>query len=271
MRVVCLMVGWNSACFGPFWQEPGGFRRSGRLPERLAGSALLESKTKVTDPSTAIPEALPGGYSPRCLGECRTKRLLDLALVCLSVLFWLPLLTLLALAVTLESRGSAWYGHGRIGYRGKRYTMWKLRTMVMNSQEVLEAYLAEHPQAVEEWIATQKLKDDPRITRIGRWLRRFSLDELPQIFNVLTGEMSLVGPRPIYDPVEVNRWGARFQVYQEARPGLTGLWQVSGRNDTTYEERIALDMRYIRGWSLGLDLRILARTFGAVLSGKGAY
>ncbi len=214
---------------------------------------------------------VPGFPTSRCLGERRSKRLFDLLLVSLSVPVWFPVLLVLALAVTLESRGSPWYGHGRIGYRGRNYTMWKLRTMVVNSQEVLERYLAEHPRARQEWVATQKLKNDPRITRIGRWLRRFSLDELPQIINVIGGEMSLVGPRPIYDPVEVSRWGSRFVVYQEARPGLTGLWQVSGRNDTTYEERIALDMRYIRGWTLGLDLRILARTFGAVLSGKGAY
>ncbi len=217
------------------------------------------------------PSSLRPVEPPSCLGQCRTKRLFDLALVFLSMPLWAPALSLLSLAVVLENRGSAWYGHVRLGYRGRKYTMWKLRTMVLNSNEILEAYLAERPEAREEWTATQKLKNDPRITRIGFWLRRFSLDELPQILNVIAGDMSLIGPRPIYDHVEINRWGERLVVYQEARPGLTGLWQVSGRNNTTYEERIALDMHYIRGWTLGLDLRILARTFGAVLSGKGAY
>lgn len=206
-----------------------------------------------------------------CLGEVRSKRVLDLALVLLSAPLWVPLLIVLAMAVRLESKGSPWFGHRRIGYGGHEFTMWKLRTMVIDSSQVLQAYLDDHPAARQEWTATQKLKFDPRITRVGHWLRRFSLDELPQVLNVMMGSMSLVGPRPIYDPVERNRWGSRFQVYEQARPGLTGLWQVSGRNDTTYEERIALDMHYIQSWTLSQDLTIIARTLGAVLSGRGAY
>lgn len=205
------------------------------------------------------------------LGDRRSKRLFDLCLVLLSLPVWSTALLLLGLIVKLDSRGPAFFGHGRIGFRGQPFRMWKLRTMVRDADHVLAEHLASRPEAMAEWRATQKLREDPRMTRVGKWLRRFSLDELPQVVNVLLGNMSLVGPRPLYDPEEIGKWGERFSIYQEAKPGLTGLWQVSGRNDTTYEERIGYDSQYIRNWTLGSDLSILSRTFEAVLSGRGAY
>lgn len=142
--------------------------------------------------------------------------------------------------------------------------------MVVNSREMLEEHLAAHPEARDEWSRTQKLRNDPRVTRVGRFLRKTSLDELPQVWNVLRGEMSFVGPRPIVE-AEVHHYGDSFDLYKRVRGGITGLWQVSGRSDTTYAERVTLDSFYARNWSVWLDLCILFRTFSVVLFGKGAY
>jgi lipopolysaccharide/colanic/teichoic acid biosynthesis glycosyltransferase len=147
---------------------------------------------------------------------------------------------------------------------------WKFRTMVENAEQLLEEHLAKNPQLREEWDNTHKLRQDPRVTRIGRILRRTSLDELPQIWNVLRGEMSLVGPRPVVS-AEVEKYGESFDFYRAVRPGITGLWQVSGRSDTSYSERVALDVRYVRHWSVWLDIYLLARTFRVVFRGSGAY
>ena len=142
--------------------------------------------------------------------------------------------------------------------------------MVVNAEQVLLKYLDEHPQFRKEWEENLKLKNDPRITRIGKWLRKFSLDELPQLWNILCGEMSLIGPRPIVEE-ETRHYVDIYDLYRQVPPGISGLWQVSGRNDTTYAERVALDAYYVRNWSLWLDLVILAKTVWVVLSGKGAY
>jgi lipopolysaccharide/colanic/teichoic acid biosynthesis glycosyltransferase len=147
---------------------------------------------------------------------------------------------------------------------------WKFRTMVDNADRLLGEHLEKNPQLREEWANTHKLKQDPRVTKIGRILRRTSLDELPQIWNVLTGEMSLVGPRPVVS-AEVEKYGESFEFYRAVRPGITGLWQVSGRSDTTYGERVTLDVRYVRHWSVWLDIYLLVRTFSVVLRGSGAY
>ncbi|MEE8508268.1 MAG: undecaprenyl-phosphate galactose phosphotransferase WbaP [Myxococcota bacterium] len=197
------------------------------------------------------------------------KRGLDLLLVAVAS----PALVLLTLVVAVLNRvsspGSIFFGHERIGENGRRFKAWKFRTMVRNGDEILERHLAEHPQLRAEWERRQKLKNDPRVGKVGRWLRRTSMDELPQIWNVLRGEMSAVGPRPIIRD-EVTRYGESFELYIRVRPGLTGLWQVSGRNDTTYPERVAFDSFYVRNWSVWLDLHILIRTFRAVLTGDGA-
>lgn len=166
--------------------------------------------------------------------------------------------------------GAVFFGHVRIGMNGKPFKCWKFRTMVHNSKEVLEHLLATSAEARAEWDKDFKLKNDPRITPIGAFLRKTSLDEIPQLWNVLKGEMSLVGPRPIIE-AELERYAERVDFYLEARPGLTGLWQVSGRNETTYAERVALDAWYVKNWNLWYDIAILCKTVRTVLTGKGAY
>ncbi len=153
---------------------------------------------------------------------------------------------------------------------GAFFSMWKFRTMCVNSAEVLEQHLAEHPKARAEWNRTHKLRKDPRITRIGSFLRRYSLDELPQLWNVLAGQMSLVGPRPIV-AAEVEKYGDCFDCYCRVQPGLTGLWQVSGRSSLSYDERVALDCQYVKQWSLSEDVKILTKTFSTVVNQDGAF
>jgi lipopolysaccharide/colanic/teichoic acid biosynthesis glycosyltransferase len=148
--------------------------------------------------------------------------------------------------------------------------MWKFRTMCVNSAEVLEEYLAAHPVARKEWNKTHKLRHDPRITKIGSFLRRYSLDELPQFWNVLAGHMSLVGPRPIV-AAEVEKYADCFECYCRVKPGLTGLWQVSGRSELDYDQRVALDCEYVNRWSLRRDMKILLKTAVVVLKQDGAY
>ena len=172
--------------------------------------------------------------------------------------------------ITRMDGGSILYGHRRIGARGQSFTCWKFRTMVPNAAAVLSEILARDPQTRTEWERDFKLKSDPRVTRAGKFLRTTSLDELPQLFNVLKGEMSLVGPRPIVRD-EIPRYGAAFHDYVRCRPGITGIWQVSGRTDTDYATRVRLDQRYARSRSLGLDCRILALTARVVIRRHGAY
>ncbi len=198
------------------------------------------------------------------------KRCLDLVLGSALVVSILPLALIICLAVKLSSKGTLLYGHLRYGRDGKVFRALKFRTMVPNADQILEDYLARHPEQMLEWKVFHKLKKDPRITRVGRWLRRYSLDELPQLLNILAGDMSLVGPRPIVAS-EIVRYAGSYGLYTRVTPGLTGLWQVSGRNNTTYEERVAFDDYYIRNWSIWMDMYILARTFHAVIDANGAY
>jgi Undecaprenyl-phosphate galactose phosphotransferase WbaP len=204
------------------------------------------------------------------LWERGLKRLLDVVLVVLGSFFGAPLMGLIALLIRLDSRGPVFYGHQRIGRGGREIKVWKFRTMVDGADQALDDYLELNPQAREEWETTHKLKDDPRITRMGRFLRKTSLDELPQIWNVLKGEMSLVGPRPIVQE-EIRHYQHCYKLYSRVRPGLTGLWQVSGRNNTDYDFRVRLDEYYVRNWSVWLDIYILLRTVWVVLKGDGAY
>ena len=198
------------------------------------------------------------------------KRSLDLTfgtalLACLS-----PLALILASLVRLTSRGPAFYSQDRLGYRGRTFRMWKLRTMYEDAAALLERHLAGSPAAREEWQRTHKLRLDPRVTPLGRALRRLSLDELPQLWNVIRGDMSLVGPRPIV-AAEVPAYGQTFSLYTRVHPGLTGLWQVSGRNAVPFPDRVDLDAFYVRNWSVWLDLYVLMRTVRAVASAEGAY
>jgi len=198
------------------------------------------------------------------------KRVSDIVFAIALAIPAIPLSLVIAMAIMLETRGPALFVHTRLG-RGRRpFRLWKFRSMRNDADEVLGRYLAAHPELLAEWQETHKLKDDPRITSVGRWLRRSSLDELPQLWNVLCGSMSMVGPRPIVAE-EIPKYGPAIESYEKVKPGLTGLWQVSGRTDLSYRRRVDLDSQYIREWSLGLDLKILWRTVRVVLRGHGAY
>jgi Undecaprenyl-phosphate galactose phosphotransferase WbaP len=198
------------------------------------------------------------------------KRAMDLGLILIFSPFLLTVFLIVAILIKLDSKGPVFYGQRRVGKGGRLFTAWKFRSMVCNAEQILHDYLQQNPEFQREWQEKQKLKDDPRITRIGRLLRKTSLDELPQIWNVLLGQMSLVGPRPIVTD-EISRYGDIYDLYCQVLPGITGLWQVSGRTETTYSDRVSLDAYYVRNWSPWLDIIILARTVLVVLSGKGAY
>ena len=197
------------------------------------------------------------------------KRSVDLLVALIGGSLILPLIGTISLAICLTTRIAVFYEQERIGKDGVPFRVWKFRTMVADAGKVLEEYLAQHPEARQEWEANQKLRHDPRVTRIGRILRKTSLDELPQIWNIIRGDMSLVGPRPILRS-EIPRWGHDFELYRKVRPGITGLWQVSGRSNTTYHERVQFDGYYVRNWSVWLDLYILGRTVQTVLAAEGA-
>jgi Undecaprenyl-phosphate galactose phosphotransferase WbaP len=198
------------------------------------------------------------------------KRVIDVLLTLTIAGAGLPVVLAIALTIRLSSPGPVLFGQRRIGVRGTEFMAWKFRSMVVDADQILKSHLEEHPAARQEWEASHKLKNDPRITRAGAFLRKTSLDELPQLWNVLMGHMSLVGPRPIVE-AEIERYGETFDLYKSMRGGLTGLWQVSGRSDTSYEERVRLDRFYVQNCSVWLDLCILFRTFGVVLLRKGAY
>jgi Undecaprenyl-phosphate galactose phosphotransferase WbaP len=199
-----------------------------------------------------------------------TKRAIDL----LAVAFTFPavVLTILVvgLLVRLESPGPIFYAHRRIGLGHSKFRIWKIRTMQVNGDKLLQEALAKDDALREEWLRERKLRCDPRVTRVGKFLRKTSLDELPQFWNVFRGEMSLVGPRPIVEE-EIPAYGPNFALYCRVTPGLTGLWQVSGRNAVSRRDRVRLDSYYVRNWSPWLDLNILARTARAVITGQGAY
>ena len=197
-------------------------------------------------------------------------RALDLTVAIAAIAMLLPLLILLVILLKVTSPGPILFAHPRIGKGGRVFPCYKFRSMVVDSAQVLERHLAHCPEAREEWARDQKLRNDPRVTPIGRLLRRSSLDEVPQIFNVLLGQMSMVGPRPIVFG-EVIRYRQYIVDYMAVKPGITGLWQISGRNNTTYRRRVALDTAYARSRNLALDVAIMARTIPAVLSGSGCY
>jgi lipopolysaccharide/colanic/teichoic acid biosynthesis glycosyltransferase len=203
----------------------------------------------------------------RCDGPlCRS---IDIVIALVALIFFLPLLGILAIAIKLLDPGPVLFLHRRIGQHGKYFHCYKLRTMVVDADVRLNALLQNDPKSRAEWLRDQKLRHDPRITPIGRLLRQSSLDELPQLFNILRGEMSLVGPRPIIES-EVVRYGRYFDDYTRSRPGLTGLWQVSGRNSTTYRRRVAMDVIYARRRTLSLNVGIMFMTVPAVLLARGS-
>ena len=185
------------------------------------------------------------------------------------LLLMAPLLFSIAVAIALTDGSPLLFRHRRIGLGGKEFYCFKFRTMALNGDAILNKHLERNPSAAEEWRATRKLRKDPRVTWIGSFLRRLSLDEIPQLINVARGEMSFVGPRPIVS-AEISKYGDHFPAYCSVKPGLTGLWQVSGRSNTTYEQRVALDVEYIRSRSLLLYWKILVLTLPALLSRNGS-
>ncbi|NIX76194.1 sugar transferase [Microvirga terricola] len=196
------------------------------------------------------------------------KRSLDILVASLALFLSLPLLLVIAVFVAMDG-GPVLYSHRRIGTAGVPFGCLKFRTMILDADQCLEEYLSYHPEACAEWARNQKLTFDPRVTAVGRFLRQSSFDELPQLINVLKDEMSLVGPRPVTQS-EMAHYGPVAALYKSVRPGITGLWQVSGRNDVGYETRVKLDEHYVKNWSFGSDLLILFRTPTAVLSRRGA-
>lgn len=213
--------------------------------------------TPVASVSVSVPQPTPYKHG--------LKRLFDIAAIVLSLPVIVPVIAILALLVARDG-GKAFYRQERVGKNGKIYTIWKLRTMVENADQLLDMYLAGNPQAAAEWHSTQKLKNDPRITRSGRILRKCSLDELPQLWNVLMGDMSLVGPRPMM-PEQQDLYPGL--AYYTQRPGITGTWQVSKRNETTFADRARFDTDYIANLSFLNDMRILAATVRVVVRGTG--
>jgi Undecaprenyl-phosphate galactose phosphotransferase WbaP len=199
----------------------------------------------------------------------RGKRIFDIIGASLLGLLFSPLILLIVVTIRLGGRPVLFH-HKRIGRNGRVFHCLKFRTMVSNAEQVLRKLLDEHPEIRDEWTQNHKLRSDPRITTIGRLLRFTSLDELPQLWNVLRGDMSLVGPRPIVR-AELLRYGRQASMYLAVKPGLTGLWQVKGRSDTTYRRRVAMDKYYVMNQNLLLDLYIVAATAGAVLRRAGAY
>lgn len=206
----------------------------------------------------------PNGWPPAAL-----SRALDILISTLALVFFAPLLVLIAVAIACTDPGPVFFRHRRVGLGGKTFGCWKFRTMVVGAEERLAEILARDPEAAREWAESQKLTHDPRVTWLGNFLRRSSLDELPQLFNVLLGEMSIVGPRPIVE-TEAARYGEHFALYCLVRPGITGLWQISGRSDIHYFERVLLDVRYVSSRTVLRDMRIILLTVPSVLAARGS-
>jgi len=198
------------------------------------------------------------------------KRLFDIVCTCIGIICLSPVFLAISLWIYKDSPGPIIFKHRRVGRHGKEFNCYKFRSMCVDADVKLKELLTKDPEARKEWEKEFKLKDDPRITRSGAFLRKTSLDELPQLFNVLKGEMSLVGPRPIIQ-AEVPKYGKYIEDFYMVRPGVTGMWQTSGRSDTTYDERVQMDTWYVRNWDVWFDIVLIWRTIGVVLRHKGAY
>lgn len=198
------------------------------------------------------------------------KRFIDISIIVISSPVVIPVMIFLSLCVKLSSKGPVFYGHKRVGKNGKEIKCWKFRSMYKDSQKMLEEILLTNPEMKKEWEENRKFVNDPRVTKFGKFLRKTSLDELPQLFNILIGNMSFVGPRPVTKD-ELEKYGENANYILTVTPGLSGMWQISGRSDTGYEERINLDSYYIQNWSIWLDMWIIIKTIWVVLRGKGAY
>jgi exopolysaccharide production protein ExoY len=233
-----------------------------KIPTMNSHSTVLKLSDATISPATAIPAPLAAGRG--------YKRLLDVAVSGVAIVLLSPVLATVALTIKLSDGGPVLFRHRRVGIGGRTFDCLKFRTMNVDADIRLKEHLLADPAAAEEWETTRKLKKDPRLTAIGGSLRRSSIDELPQLINVLRGDMSLVGPRPVVTE-EIAHYGRDASHYLSVRPGLTGAWQVSGRNDVSYAERVRLDTEYCMTWSLAKDLQIMLRTIPALFSGRGSY
>lgn len=242
-------------CFGHLLVIPNliGMTSLGISARNLGGIVGLEVRQELLHPTSRF-----------------FKRILDLAITLLLAPIFVPIVALTALLVFLEGPGKVFYSCERIGLGGKKFRVWKIRSMVVNGDEVLREYFMANPAERKQWNATQKLKNDPRVTRVGKIIRKTSIDEIPQFWNVLKGQMSVVGPRPIQED-QVAMYGPSFNLYKQVRPGMTGLWQVSGRNNLPFSERVNLDKYVIQNWSVWLDIYVLALTARVVVTADGAY
>ena len=245
---------------GKTWRTTSAYpaASANRSAEDRSGEDYRETDNIVTLRGSA---AIVGGA---------VKRVFDVVGALGALLMLLPLFALIALAIKLWDKGPVFYRHRRLGLNGADFDCLKFRSMVPNADIVLSRHLAANGEAAREWEETQKLKNDPRITPLGSSLRKTSIDELPQLLNILKGEMSFVGPRPIVT-AEVPKYGICIDHYLRARPGLTGPWQVSGRNDVDYSTRVALDRDYVEAWSFRRDLVIIAKTARVVVTARGCY
>jgi exopolysaccharide production protein ExoY len=241
-----------------YQQRSPGRKNDARTFERRSWRPLSHRSRNYLEPDLAVPI---GGEK---------KRLVDIIFSAGSLAFLMPLFGLIAILIKISDGGPVFYRHWRVGHAQRRFACLKFRTMVLDGDKALRQHLMASPNAAREWVETCKLKNDPRVTTIGALLRKLSLDELPQLINILRGEMSIVGPRPIVSD-EVKKYGSHAELYFKARPGLTGLWQISGRNDKSYDERVELDCTYLRSWSLSSDIVIIAKTIPAVLTFRGTY
>lgn len=199
------------------------------------------------------------------------KRAFDIVFSVLVLICGLPLFFAISLAICLTSRGKVIYSHERVGRGGNTFRCYKFRTMYRDADIRLKNLLDSHPDLKKEWELTYKLKNDPRVTSIGLLLRKLSLDELPQFWNVLKGDLSVVGPRPVVKAEIRKFYGVKAATVLSVRPGITGLWQVRGRSDTSYEKRVALDVMYVEKQSMKLDLQLIFKTIPAIISSRGAY
>jgi exopolysaccharide production protein ExoY len=227
----------------------------------------------VSSTSLECKEPLDGQLSPEAVNSVpvggSVKRYFDVTVAMVALIVLAPLLIVLICLMGITSRGPVFYRHRRIGFRGSEFGCLKFRTMRVYSEEDFQAYLQQNYEARKEWNETRKLKRDPRVTPIGAFLRKTSLDELPQLVNVIKGEMSLVGPRPVTRQ-ELEHYGPYSGHYLRTRPGLTGVWQISGRSNTSFQERVVLDTGYVRDWSFGADLKIIVLTVPCVIAAKGS-
>ncbi|MGE0830900.1 MAG: sugar transferase [Hyphomonadaceae bacterium] len=226
-----------------------------------ASRAVPDGQSRITDPRLIFIVKRANGA---------LKRSFDILVAFTALLALAPAFATVAFLVWVQDRGPAFYAQKRIGRYGRTFKVWKFRSMVTNGDAVLAAYLAANPDAAAEWRDAVKLTNDPRVTALGRFLRKTSIDELPQLWNVLIGEMSLVGPRPITRP-ELDRHGKDRRYYLLVRPGITGLWQISGRSNISYERRVKYDREYVEQWSFARDMMILVKTIPAVLASRGAF